>query len=230
MAGMMLEGFSDQGITAPLEPGRPVRRRGVAVASSEPDILLDIRRAHTNLAIWHRTMPADFAASIKPLVAAAPFTVVVEDAPEGAVDLLATRLPNPAPLDLLFDIRRLAMTFAALADSDFTVRIRLEAITGPACHRWHADAVGLRLLCAYWGPGTEWLPLVGGAPVARKLKADALPCESSQIATGAVAILKGEGFPGNAGFGCIHRSPPAGPGERARLLLCIDEPGRIPLE
>jgi len=89
--------------------------------------------------------------------------------------------------------------------------------------------VGLRLLCSYWGPGTEWLPLVGGAPAARALKADALPSEASQIATRAVAILKGEGFPGNAGFGCIHRSPPAGPGERARLLLCIDEPGRNPL-
>jgi hypothetical protein len=39
-----------------------------------------------------------------------------------------------------------------------------------------------------------------------------------------------EGFAGNAGAGCIHRSPLAGPGARARLLLRIDEPGRIPLE
>jgi hypothetical protein len=39
----------------------------------------------------------------------------------------------------------------------------------------------------------------------------------------AVAILKGEAYPGNAGAGCIHRSPPAGPGRRARLLLCIDQ-------
>ena len=110
------------------------------------------------------------------------------------------------------------------------MRIRLEAITGPACHRWHSDAVGLRLLCTYRGPGTEWLPIAGGARAARGIDPKALPCERGQVATGAVAILKGEGFRGNAGFGCIHRSPPAGPGERARLLLCIDEPGRIPLE
>jgi hypothetical protein len=230
MARLMLESFSKQGIAPPLHPGGPVRLRGVAVASSEAEILLDILRSHTNLAIWGRDLPEGFTASLKPLAAAAPFSAVVEDTPEAAVDLLATRLPHPAPLDLLIDIRRLAMTFAVLADCGGPVRIRLEAITGPACHRWHADAVGLRLLCSYWGPGTEWLPLVGGAPVARGLKADALPCEASQIATGAVAVLKGEGFPGNAGFGCIHRSPPAGPGERARLLLCIDEPGRIPLE
>jgi len=226
----MLESFSEQGIAPPIHPGGAVRPRGVAVASSEAEILLDILRSHSNLAIWDRDLPAGFTASLKPLVAAAPFTAVVEDTPEAAVDLLDTRLPHPAPLDLLFDIRRLAMTFAVLADCDGPVRIRLEAITGPACHRWHADAVGLRLLCSYWGTGTEWLPLVGGALAARALKADALPCEASQIATGAVAILKSEGYPGDAGFGCIHRSPPTGPGERARLLLCIDEPGRIPLE
>jgi len=230
MARLMLESFSETGIAPPLHPGGPVRLRGVAVASSKAEILLDILRSHTNLAIWGRDLSAGFTASLKPLVAAAPFTAVVEDTADAAVDLLATRLPHPAPLELLFDIRRLAMTFAVLADCGGPVRIRLEAITGPACHRWHADAVGLRLLCSYWGPGTEWLPLVGGAPAAHALKPNALPCETSQIATGAVAVLKGEGFPGNAGFGCIHRSPPAGPGKRARLLLCIDEPGRIPLE
>ncbi|WP_272910986.1 DUF1826 domain-containing protein [Falsiroseomonas oryziterrae] len=49
------------------------------------------------------------------------------------------------------------------------------------------------------------------------------------MALSAAAILKGEAYPGNAGFGCIHRSPPAAPGAGARLLLCLDEPGRIPL-
>jgi hypothetical protein len=230
MAGLTLEAFPDAGIAPPLHPHAPPRRRAVAVSGAEPEVLLDVLRPEVNLAVWHRALPEALTARLHPLTDAAPFTAVVEDEPERAVDALAAKLPAAAPLDLLLDIRRLALAFAAVADTGGAVRIRLEAITGPACHRWHADAVGLRLLCTYRGSGTEWLPISGGARAARGINPKALPCERGRVATGAAAILKGEGFAGNAGFGCIHRSPPAGPGERARLLLCLDEPGRIPLE
>jgi hypothetical protein len=230
MAGLMLEAFPQSGIAPPLHPGAPPRRRAVAVSGAMPEVLLDVLRPEVNLAVWHRALPAALGTAMRPLAAAAPFTAVVEDTPDAAVDALAAKLPAAAPLDLLLDIRALAAAFATVAETGGAVRIRLEAITGPACHRWHADAVGLRLLCTYRGAGTEWLPLAGGAAVARHLDPKALPCARAQVATGAVAILKGERHAGNAGFGCIHRSPPAGPGERARLLLCLDEPGRIPLE
>lgn len=230
MASLTLETFPEAGIATPLHPDAPPRRRAVAVSGAEPEVLPDVLRPEVNLAIWHRTLPEALTAGLRPLTDAAPFTAVVEDEPERAVDALAAKLPAAAPLGLLVDIRRLAVLFAAVAATGGALRIRLEAITGPACHRWHADAVGLRLLCTYRGPGTEWLPIAGGARAARDLDPKAPPCERGRIATGAVAILKGEGFAGNAGFGCIHRSPPAGPGERARLLLCLDEPGRIPLE
>lgn len=230
MAGLTLEAFPEGGLAPPLHPDAPPRRRAVAVSGAAAEVLLDARRPEVNLAIWHRDLPGNLAGSLRALAEAAPFTAVVEDTPEAGIDSLAAKLPAAAPLDLLLDIRRLALAFAAVADTGGAVRIRLEAITGPACHRWHADAVGLRLLCTYRGPGTEWLPVAGGARTARGLEPTALPSAPSHVATGAVAILKGEGFAGNAGFGCIHRSPPAGPGTRARLLLCIDEPGRIPLE
>ena len=230
MASLTKEAFPEAGIAPPLHPHVPPRRRAVAVSSAEPEVLLDVQRPEVNLAIWHRDLAAALTAGLSPLADAAPFTAVAEDEPGYAVDTLAAKLPASAPIDLLRDINRLALIFAAIADTGGAVRIRLEAITGPACHRWHSDAVGLRLLCTYRGPGTEWLPIAGGARAARGIDPKALPCERGQVATGAVAILKGEGFRGNAGFGCIHRSPPAGPGERARLLLCIDEPGRIPLE
>ncbi len=230
MAGLMLEAFPGAGLAPPLHPDAPPRRRAVAVSGAEPDVLLHVLRPEVNLVVWHRVLPESLTAGLRPLTDAAPFTAVVEDEPERAVDALAAKLPASAPLGLLLDIRALAMAFAGISDTGGVVRIRLEAITGPACHRWLADAVGLRLLCTYRGPGTEWLPLAGGARTAGGLNPKALPCERGQVATGAAAILKGEGFAGNSGFGCIHRSPPAGPGERARLLLCLDEPGRIPLE
>lgn len=230
MAGLTLEAFPDAGLAPPLHPDAPPRGRAVAVSGAEPAVLLDVLRPEVNLVVWHRSLPESLTAGLRSLIGAAPFTAVVEGEPERAIDALAAKLPAAAPLDLLLDIRGLAIAFAGIADTGGAVRIRLEAITGPACHRWHADAVGLRLLCTYRGPGTEWLPIAGGARAARGLDPQAPPCEGGRIATGAAAILKGEGFPGNAGFGCIHRSPPAGPGESARLLLCLDEPGRIPLE
>jgi hypothetical protein len=229
MAGLTVETFAADTVVAPLDTTAPEGRRGAAVAGAEGAVLRDILRHEVNLAIWHRELPATLTAGLRGFCEAAPFTSVAEDVPGPAADALAPRLPAAAPLDLLLDIRRLVVAFAAIADVK-AVRIRLEAIAGPACHRWHADAVGLRLLCTYRGVGTEWLPLAGGARVARGLDDARLPCPRATIPTSAVALLKGEGFPGNSGFGCIHRSPPAGPGERARLLLCIDEPGRIPLE
>jgi hypothetical protein len=229
MAGMTIEALPEGGVALPLRADASPRR-AVAVSGAEPEVMFDVLRPEVNLAIWHRTLPPMFGPATRPLAEAAPFIATVEDEPEAAVDALAARLPVAAPLDLLADIRRLALLFAAVARTGGRVRIRLEAITGRGCHRWHADAVGLRLLCTYRGPGTEWLPLGGGARAARGIDPKALPCERGRVATGAAAILKGEGFAGNAGFGCIHRSPPAGPGERARVLLCIDEPGRIPLE
>ena len=42
-----------------------------------------------------------------------------------------------------------------------------------------------------------------------------------QIVSGEVALLKGEKWHGNEGFGLIHRSPQLAPGER-RLILTLD--------
>ncbi|MBY0329936.1 MAG: DUF1826 domain-containing protein [Acetobacteraceae bacterium] len=230
MPGLILESFPAAALASPLHGAAAgVRQRAICVAAAEPEVLVEVLRPDVNLAVWNRALPGSLAPGLRVLCDAAPFVAVCEGPPEEAVDALTAKLPVAAPLDLLLDIRALAIAFSGIAETAGAVRIRLEAITGPACHRWHADAVGLRLLCAYRGPGTEWLPIAGGAPIARDLDPKALPCGRAQLATGAVAILKGERYPGNAGFGCIHRSPPAGPGERARLLLCLDEPGRIPL-
>jgi hypothetical protein len=53
------------------------------------------------------------------------------------------------------------------------INIRLTAVDGVTCPKWHADYVGLRLLCTYCGAGTlyvtndyvtrEWV--AGGAAV-----------------------------------------------------------------
>ena len=181
------------------------------------------------IATWQRPLPPGLDAAATALLRHAPFVACAEDTPDAALAALAAKLPIPLAAALAADIRLLAQGFAALIDRP-VIRIRLEALVGHGCHRWHADAVGLRLLATYRGPGTEWLDLPGGARAARRLDPAALPVPPQRLHAGAVAVLKGEAFPGHAGQGCIHRSPPNPDHAPPRLVLCLDEPGRIPLE
>ena len=91
------------------------------------------------------------------------------------------------------------------------------------CPRFHVDHVPVRLITTYAGIGSQWL--MEGAMDRRQLgKPDAEPQDNSligQIASGDVALLKGEKWHGNEGFGLIHRSPQLAAGER-RLILTLD--------
>ncbi len=57
---------------------------------------------------------------------------------------------------LYADFRRLGRRFAKLTSSPI-VRMRLEHVTDDCCRKFDVDAVGLRLVCTYAGPGTEWI-------------------------------------------------------------------------
>ncbi len=186
-----------------------------------------VLREGVNIATWRRALPLSLLAGLAPLLAGGPFVAVAEDAPPAALRRLAAQCPAALPAALRADLMALTVIFATLAGQD-AVRIRLEALQGRGCHRWHADAVGLRLLCTYAGPGTEWLDLTGGAALARRLDPAHLLMAPERLGTGDVAVLKGEAWPGNAGNGCIHRSPPNPEDAPLRLVLCLDEPGRFP--
>ncbi|MBX9595221.1 MAG: DUF1826 domain-containing protein [Roseomonas sp.] len=187
--------------------------------------LAPVLRDGTSIAAWRRSPPLCLFAGLAPLLARGPFVAIAEDAPGAAIATLHGELSLPEPLRA--DILVLATAFATLLGQD-RLRIRLEALRGRGCHRWHADAVGLRLLCTYAGPGTEWLDLDGGAALARRLDPAHLMMRPHRLATGDVAVLKGEAWPGNAGHGCIHRSPPNPDDAPPRLVLCLDEAGRFP--
>jgi hypothetical protein len=204
---------------------RPAHATGQATLTApDPAALAAIGRPDVNLAVWARRLPPPLAVGARRIALSGPASVAVEEAPDHAGDAIADLWHGGLPAVLLHDIRALAVLFALLGGTPQAVRARLDVIDGPGCWRWHADAVPLRLLCTYHGPGTEVLDSAAGAEAAR-----ALPAATSGLVlpTGAVALLKGEGHPSGRGRGCIHRSPQnAGP----RLLLCLDQPGRIPLE
>ena len=110
--------------------------------------------------------------------------------------------------------------------------LRIEVLERPMCPRFHVDRTGIRLVCTWRGPGTEWLD-DGWAdrnrlgPGSRGLSDETsglmLPgAEVKKIPTFAVGLLKGSLWQGNAGRGAIHRSPQVDPGAMPRVMLSLD--------
>jgi hypothetical protein len=172
-----------------------------------PSVLDRVHSPDVGLVIWQRFTRSHLRVCASALVMGPPFTECVTGTPDFGArrlchDLLLFHWP------LYADLRRLAGRFALLASSP-VVRMRLEHVTEDFCHKFQMDAVGLRLLCTYAGPGTEWID--AGGKVRR-------------MTTMEVAIFKGLAFPGN-GPRVLHRPPPLSAGGlvgQSRLVLCID--------
>jgi hypothetical protein len=119
---------------------------------------------------------------------------------------------------------------AALAMDLFEAReigLRLRSLSAPMCPRFHVDRVVARMVCAYQGPGTQWVPdgsidraRLGGASDDSALLAPGT--RPLVVPTFAVALLKGDAFPDHQGHGVVHRSPPADRASVRRLFLSID--------
>ena len=142
------------------------------------------------------------------------------------------RLPAGAGRDALAaDIALLADMLAELLDAA-SIGYRLEVVGKAMCPRLHVDRVGIRLLCTYRGPGTEW---VEDASVDRRFLGAASggrPDETSgllmpgyridAIPPFAVALLKGSLWQGNGVRGIVHRSPAVAADDAPRVLLAMD--------
>ena len=204
----------DRPVEAPVVPCRPADATPVVSTGLSSSVLMRIRQPTTGLAIWRRPARLTLSQPAAALLAFPPFSRVAEGNPAHVLRSWATVLPA-ASRRLLGDVLLLARLFATVTGTE-TVRLRLEHVTSNACREFHVDGVGLRLLCTYAGPGTEWLEPNG---------------ELERLAEGEVGIFKGAAYPDTAER-VPHRSPPVeqlAPERRSRLLLCIDEPGRFPV-
>ena len=112
------------------------------------------------------------------------------------------------------------------------VGLRLEVVKTAMCPRFHVDHTGIRLLCTYYGPGTEWLD-DSCADRSKLGPASAGICDEKsgiilntsgihQVPPFAVALLKGSRWQGNAGRGIIHRSPHIPESTIPRVLMALD--------
>lgn len=135
-------------------------------------------------------------------------------------------LPEGVPEHRSFtdDVAFLVEIYAELFGAE-RVGLRLCAATSPMCPRFHVDKVGVRMVCTYEGPGTEWVDH-GAAPRdgAGRLLRDpgATPIAGSPIhrmRAFDLGLLKGEAWPDNRGRGAVHRSPAHTGGRRLFVSL-----------
>lgn len=194
------------------------------VALYEPDV---------RMVVWDRPVDAGLRAFAAGPLAHEPLQW------EAEVDVAALDTVTPVPpaavardaaaaAAFTSDVRFLARLFADLVGAS-RLGVRLARLEAPMCPRFHTDHVGVRLVSTYVGPGSEWLAdehvdrrrlghRANGAPDATSglLRPGAVV---RQLPEFAVALMKGERWPGGAGRGVVHRSPPEC---GVRLLLSID--------
>jgi hypothetical protein len=190
------------------------------------EVLVDIDRPGVELAAWQRDPDPAWAGWMGALPGDALPACRLELAPDDAFHSLnahfdAHGIPHGQPRDaFVADIAGLVTHFSALARTH-TVRLRLDAITGDACRRWHRDCVPLRLICTYRGPGTQWVPPAWGDAVIAQPDADTAQALSFQA--GDVALFKGCGWAGQThDGGIVHRSPRIAGTGITRLVLVLD--------
>lgn len=194
-----------------------------------PQALTRILDDGVNLAVWQRQLPAhisDFGCLLlslnEPLAESLVLELPSEDTEPDLQGLASGFSDLQGYAGFIADVSWLVSAFACLLGAR-RIGLRVRVLDKAMCPRFHVDHVPVRLITTYSGIGSQWLK--EGAMDRRQLgKPEAEPTDDSlieQITSGDVALLKGEKWHGNKGFGLIHRSPQPAPGER-RLILTLD--------
>jgi len=194
-----------------------------------PQTLTRILEDQSNLAVWQRQLPvhiADFVQLVlslnEPLAESLCLELPDEDAEPDLAGLASGLRDLQGFEGFISDLKWLISAFACLMGAR-RIGVRLRVLDKAMCPRFHVDYVPVRLITTYAGIGSQWLE-EGAMDRAQLGQANAEPQDAAsirQLNSGDVALLKGEKWHGNEGFGLIHRSPQPAPGER-RLLLTLD--------
>lgn len=198
--------------------------------SDQPGTLRRVLEQGVNLSLWQRPYQQAIARELSSLQAydlpdARRWTSTASF-DDDLCALLGQRDLDPSAFRARrIDLGRLAALFFRMS-GERDVALRLETTEGDACRRFHVDRTHLRLLCTYRGPGTEWLrdgqvdraALTDGAPNDDIIRLG----EPARFETFWVGVLKGDAYPGNAGHGLVHRSPPIAGTGQTRVLFCLD--------
>ena len=198
----------------------------------KPEVLKDIYLENINMVTWQRTLSSSMKEASETILKTNPTLklskiVMPQETYSTVNDLLGS---SEVSSMLSKDIAELVDMFCYLFGLN-RVGLRLTALDGAMCPKFHVDRIPCRLITTYHGIATEWLPHAKADRTKLGHGSQGKPDNQSglfktskaiqKLNQGEVALLKGEGWSGNQGAGLIHRSPQLRE-EKSRLLLTLD--------
>ena len=202
------------------------------IEGRKPEVLKDIYLENINMVTWQRTLSSSMKEASEKILKTNPTLklskiVMPQETYSTVNDLLGS---SEVSSMLSKDIAELVDMFCYLFGLN-RVGLRLTALDGAMCPKFHVDRIPCRLITTYHGIATEWLPhdtadrtKLGHGSQGKPDNQSGLFKSSDaiqQLNQGEVALLKGESWRGNQGAGLIHRSPQLRE-EKSRLLLTLD--------
>jgi hypothetical protein len=186
-----------------------------------------------SVCIWHR--PVDIAIYTyldKAMPTVAPErTARVSTADPRFDELLAGLHGAPDPSSFVFELCGLVDLFSSLTGAD-SIGVRLFCGNTRPCPRFHVDRLGLRMVCTWRGPGTEWIEhgavnrqfFAGSANRPPDEHSGLLPpgAQVHQMRPFDIGVFKGELWPNNGNRGAVHRSPRLPPLASPRVMVTLD--------
>lgn len=186
---------------------------------SELADLIEIFDPTVQICTWQRGVDADIETYLSQLDQTQELQLLETLSPNSQLKL--DHLPEgPGRALLMEDLSLLREVLCELLDCA-TVGLRLARVGRAMCPGWHVDRDGIRLVCTYQGPGTQWL---ADQDVDRgDLRPDPTGEEAYiQAVPGEIVLLKGSLWQGNEAYGAVHRSPDLGFSTAFRTLITLD--------
>ncbi len=193
--------------------------------SWQPGNLASIYQDEVNLSVWFRGIEGPLANWLTQVASSQRFETMTRLSAE-ALDL-SRALPDFDDMAMrqawIDDMHFLLQLYVDLFGCE-QVGVRVKCFGEPMCPHFHVDRVGVRMLCSYAGPGTQWLDNedVDRAALKRRQPACREGRQRQALSRFDVAMLKGEGWPNNEGNGLVHRSPPEAVPRQHRILFSVE--------
>ena len=209
----------------------PASKKIIHQAGYDPTVLSEIYSDNTNLVVWKRTINNAIITQASTLISACPnFELTAIVTPKNIAEHISSSIDSNIDIpDLIVDIVSIVKMFCYLFKTHQT-GVRLKTLTQAMCPRFHVDNVICRLATTYYGEGTQWLDhhavnrqKLGSGNNKKSDETSGLYKDDidiqKDISAGDIALLKGEKWTGNLGYGLVHRSPHV---KTSRLLMTLD--------
>lgn len=205
-------------VTASMHPEGPAWR-----AVDKLVDLVEIFDPGVQVCVWRRELDPniqEYLSGLPPCGTLQSMETLSAEGRPRLVRLPAEPVPMPGRAAFIDDLAFLRDITCELLGCP-AVGLRFARMHHAMCPGWHVDRTGMRMICTYQGPGTQWLS-AQDADRGRPNLARLTDAPFIEAHPGDVVLLKGNLWQENEPFGAIHRSPEIPVDAGARTLVTLD--------